>query len=73
MTPTGNTLLAEYEIVIEDLNQNPEYLLQQCIQKRRSEYPSAEEFLNAFFDGGDEALEALKSKRLEVKAKYPKP
>ena len=73
MEPTGNILPAEYEIVIENLEENPQWLLEQAIQKRRLEYPSAEEFLNAFFDGGDEALEALKNKRLQIKSKYPKP
>jgi hypothetical protein len=37
------------------------------------EDPSAEEFLNAFFDGEDEAIDALRQKRLAIKAKYPKP
>lgn len=73
MEATGVILPAEYEIVIENLEENPQWLLEQAIQKRRSEYPSAEEFLNAFFDGGDEALEQLRNKRLEIKAKYPKP
>lgn len=73
MEPTGVILPAEYTIEIEDLNQNREWLLQQAIGKRIAEYPTAEEFLNAFFDGGDEALEQLKQKRLAVKAKYPKP
>lgn len=73
MEPTGVILPAEYTIEIEDLNQNKEWLLQQAIGKRIAEYPTAEEFLNAFFDGGDEALEQLKQKRLAIKAKYPKP
>lgn len=64
-------LKAEYTIEIEDIT--AQYELEQCIAKRRAEYPSPEEFLNAFFDGGDAALEALKAKRIEVKSKYPKP
>lgn len=64
-------LRAEYTIEIVDITTEQE--LASCIQKRRAEYPSAEDFLNAFFDGGDEALEALRQKRLAIKAKYPKP
>jgi hypothetical protein len=66
-------LKAEYTIEIIDLDQNPEWLLSQCIAKRKAEYPSAEEFLNAFFDGGQTALDALADMRLVIKAKYPKP
>lgn len=53
-----------------DMAQNYDYQLQECLKSRISEYPSVGEFLNAYFDGG---LEELKAKRLEVKAKYPKP
>jgi len=63
-------LKAEYTVSIEDITE--EYNLQQVIAKRKAEYPSAEEFMNAFFDGGDEAIAALQAKRLEIKAKYPK-
>lgn len=63
-------LKAEYTISIEDITE--EHNLQQVIAKRKAEYPSAEEFMNAFFDGGDEAIAALQAKRLEIKAKYPK-
>lgn len=63
-------LKAEYTIEIEDITE--EHNLQQVIAKRKAEYPSAEEFMNAFFDGGDEALAVLQAKRLEIKAKYPK-
>lgn len=69
--PTGNTLPAEYTVEITDIS--AEYALEECISKRKSEYPSAEEFLNAFFDGGEQALAELQAKRLAVKAKYPKP
>jgi hypothetical protein len=64
-------LKAEYAIQIEDITE--QHSLQQVIAKRKAEYPSAEEFMNAFFDGGDEAIQALLAKRLEIKAKYPKP
>lgn len=63
-------LKAEYTIEIEDITE--QHNLQQVIAKRKAEYPSAEEFMNAFFDGGDEAIAALQAKRLEIKAKYPK-
>jgi len=64
-------LKAEYTIEIVDIT--AEHELAECLKKRRAEYPSAEEFLNVFFDGGSAELEALKAKRLEIKAKYPKP
>jgi hypothetical protein len=63
-------LKAEYTVEIEDITS--EYNLQQVIAARKAEYPSAEEFMNAFFDGGEEAIAALQAKRLEIKAKYPK-
>lgn len=59
--------IAEYhELSYEDK-------LQECFHKRKSEYPSPEEFMNAWFDGGAEVLNNLELKRLAVKAKYPKP
>jgi hypothetical protein len=64
-------LKAEYTVEIEDIT--AEHELQQVIAKRKAEYPSAEEFLNAYFDGGDEAVAELQAKRLSIKAKYPKP
>lgn len=64
-------LKAEYSVEVVDISQ--EWELQEVLKKRKAEYPSAEEFLNAWFDGGDAALEALKQKRLAVKAKHPKP
>jgi hypothetical protein len=64
-------LKAEYTVEITDIS--AEHALAECISKRKSEYPSAEDFLNAFFDGGEQALAELQAKRLAVKAKYPKP
>jgi len=69
--PTGNIIPAEYTIQIIDIS--AEAALQKCFDARKSEYPTAEEFLNAFFDGGEQALAELQAKRLAVKAKYPKP
>ena len=69
--PTGVMLPAEYTVEITDVT--AEYELKYCIQNRKMEYPSPEEFMNAFFDGSQAALDALQAKRLEVKAKYPKP
>jgi hypothetical protein len=68
---TSYKLPAEYSIEIIDIT--AEHALAQCLSKRRAEYPTAEQFLNAFFDGGEEALEELKALRLAIKAKYPKP
>ena len=44
--------------------------------KRKAEYPSHEEILEALMEdveGRPEKLEEVKTKRAEVKAKYPKP
>jgi hypothetical protein len=64
-------LKAEYTVEIEDIT--AQHALAEVIAKRVAEYPSAEEFLNAYFDGGQSALDALQAARLAVKAKYPKP
>lgn len=69
--PTGNILPAEYTVEVTDIS--AEHELAECLAKRKAEYPSPEEFLNAFFDGGQAALDALQLNRLAVKAKYPKP
>lgn len=64
-------LKAEYTIEIVDISK--EHALQECIAKRKAEYPTMEEFLNTFFDGSEEDMQALHAKRLAVKDKYPKP
>ena len=64
-------LRAEYTVEITDIS--AEYALEECIEKRKAEYPSPEEFMNAYFDGGEAALNALNVARLAVKQKYPKP
>ena len=69
--PTGNMIPADYTIEIVDIS--AEAALQNCLASRKAEYPSAEQFLNAYFDGGEQALAELQAKRLAVKAKYPKP
>lgn len=64
-------LKAEYVIEIVDISQ--EYALQECIANRKAAYPTTEDFLNAYFDGGESAVQALQAQRLAVKQKYPKP
>lgn len=74
--PTGVILPAEYTIEIIDLDQDPEYLLQQCHAKRQAEYPSLGEFADAFVkmqNGDASQMEAYVAACLAVKAKYPKP
>ena len=66
-------LKAEYAIEIVDLDQDPEWLLQQCHAKRKAEYPSVEELWHAFMDEGQQGLDRLQQVRLAIKAKYPKP
>lgn len=64
-------LKADYEIEIIDITY--EHDLDECIKNRIAEYPRPEDFMNAFFDGGQEALDELHALRLTIKAKYPKP
>jgi len=64
-------LKAQYTIEIIDISQ--EHALQQCIANRKAEYPTMEEFLNAYFDGGEAAVQELQAKRIFIKQKYPKP
>jgi hypothetical protein len=69
-------LKAEYSIEIIDLDQDPEYLLQQCHAKRQAEYPSLGEFADAFVkmqNGDSLQMEAYVTACMAVKAKYPKP
>lgn len=42
-------------------------------QSRKNEYPSYEEFLDAWVKNDEQALEVYRQKCLAVKAKYPKP
>ena len=74
--PTGVTLPAEYTIEIVDLNEDPEYLLQQCHNKRKAEYPPLGEFADAYVklqQGDSSQMDAYVASCLMVKAKYPKP
>lgn len=64
-------LRAQYTVEIVDVT--AEHELAQVIAARKAEYPSPEEFMNAYFDGGEAALDALRASRLSIKAKYPKP
>lgn len=69
--PTGVMLPAEYTVEIEDIS--AEVALKKCIESRIAEYPTPAEFMNAYFDGGEQALADLQAKRLAIKQKYPKP
>ena len=64
-------LRAEYTVEIIDIS--AQVALENCMAARKAEYPTPEEFMNAFFDGGESAVAALQAKRLAIKQKYPKP
>jgi|694.fasta_scaffold66664_5 hypothetical protein len=64
-------LRAEYTFEIIDIS--AQVALENCMAARKAEYPTPEEFMNAFFDGGESAVAALQAKRLAIKQKYPKP
>jgi hypothetical protein len=61
------------EYTVEEIDISAEYALAEVIKNRVAEYPSPAEFMNAFFDGGESAIAELQTKRLAIKAKYPKP
>lgn len=64
---------ASYEI--EDLSKNEEYVLSELKEKRRKEYPSVSEVIEALLESitenRPEKLNAIIQKRQEVKTKYP--
>jgi hypothetical protein len=66
----GVNLPADYTISIEDIDESE--INKDWLKNRLEEYPTMNDFLNAFFDGGESALEELQQKRLLVKEKYPK-
>lgn len=63
----------DYSVQIINLDTDYDYQLSLILDKRRAEYPTAEQFLDAYFDGGEAGIEQLRKLRLAVKAKYPKP
>lgn len=69
-------LRAEYTVSVHNLEEDPEWLLQQCHQKRLNEYPSLGEFADAYVkmqSGDSSQMNAYVAKCIEVKQKYPKP
>jgi len=68
-----NTVKLKAEYTVEIIDITAEHALKECITNRKAEYPTMEEFLNAYFDGGEVAVQELQAKRIAVKAKYPKP
>lgn len=64
-------LRAEYTVEIEDIT--AEFELAEVLAKRKAKYPTVDEFMDAYFDGGQAELNQLKAKRNAIKAKYPKP
>lgn len=69
---TEYRLAAEYEVLITDLEQDPEYLLQKCYENRRKEYPPMEDYLDAVVKGDEVQKQEYVNKCLAVKAKYPR-
>lgn len=67
-------LSKEYEIVQEDLSQNPEYILEQVMVSRKKAYPSMDEILHIILDHGIDSPEfaVLQEKCQLIKAKYAK-
>lgn len=61
-------LRADYTIEITDITYEND--LKNCLAKRIAEYPTIDEFMDAFFDGG---MDDLIQRRLDIKSKYPLP
>ena len=59
---------SDYSIEVVDCDYQVK--LEECINNRMKEYPTPEEFMNAFFDGN---LDEIRMRRLRIKLKYPKP
>jgi hypothetical protein len=75
-TETMVLLKADYTIEIIDLEKDYDYLLQQCYENRKKEYPIIEELANALFwkeQGDSSKYDEYIKKCEEVKSKYPKP
>lgn len=69
-------LKAEYLVEILNLEEDSDWLLQQCHAKRMAEYPSLGEFADAYVklqSGDSSQMESYVAKCIEVKQKYPKP
>ena len=69
-------LSADYIIEIVDLATDYNYLLNECYENRKREYPALEDLANALFwkEQGDDSKYIDYMKRCEeVKIKYPKP
>ena len=69
-------LKADYIIEIVDLATDYNYLLNECYENRKREYPALEDLANALFwkEQGDDSKYIDYMKRCEeVKIKYPKP
>ncbi|NDE09888.1 MAG: hypothetical protein EBZ95_04890 [Chitinophagia bacterium] len=66
----GDESECSFEVI--DLLQDPEYLLEQCHQARRSEYPPMEDYLDAIVKGDEQQKADYIAKCLAIKAKYPK-
>ena len=64
---------AEYEILIINLLDDPDYLLENCLNSRRLEYSPMEDYLDAIVKNDTVALNEYIQKCLAVKNKYPKP
>lgn len=58
---------------VEVLDISHEHAMDECLAARKAAYPSPEEFMNAYFDGGEQAIEVLRQIRLTIKAAHPKP
>lgn len=59
--------------IIEDIEAQYQHDLKICYGLRTKEYPPMSDYVDAMVKGDDAAIEAYKTKCLEIKAKYPKP
>jgi hypothetical protein len=64
---------ATYTYEILDLTNDYDYLLQQCHEKRKSEYPDIADYMDGLVKGDQAQMDKYIADCLAVKAKYPKP
>lgn len=71
------TLKKEYVIEEIPLDNDPQWLLQECYRNRQLEYPTIQEIAEAlmekFGENKNDKFDLLHSRRVATKLKYPKP
>jgi len=62
-----------YTVEVIDLDQDAAWLLEQCYESRRREYPPMADYLDGIVKGDQAQIDKYTADCKAVKAKYPKP